>query len=166
MLWLGWSRNFLWFPIPPISLSSRWRLFQTHQLQLVSPFPTWFVLFFSSLAMSKYQLIFSLSFIFILWSAKTTKSTMNGLLAEICWSVCISKSQRILCLSFSWTDSGVCIYNMVVWSNFNLLHNSERITFPTQLYLVLYFFSAFAYYMINGFISVSTLLLSLLLFSH
>ena len=53
-------------------------------------------------------------------------------LAEIRWSVCISKSQRILCVSFFRTDSGLCIYNLVVWSNFNFLRNSQWITFPTQ----------------------------------
>ena len=36
-------------------------------------------------------------------------------LAEFRWSVCISKSQRILCVSFSWIDSGLCIYCSFVW---------------------------------------------------
>ena len=33
-----------------------------------------------------------------------------GSLTEIRWSVCMLKSQKSLCVSFSRTDSGVCIY--------------------------------------------------------
>ena len=40
------------------------------------------------------------------------------------------------------TDSGLCIYHLFVWSNFNFLHNSRWITFPTQSCLVLYSFYA------------------------
>ena len=66
----------------------------------------------------------------------------SGRLAEIKWSVCISKSQRSLCGSFSWKDSGLCIYHVFVWSNLNFLHNSQWITLPIQLCLVLYSFCA------------------------
>ena len=73
--------------------------------------------FFNSLARSKY-----LSFFF----AGTAKSTIlqilfflfiirSGLLAEIRWSVCMSKSHRSLCVSFSRTDAGLCIYHLFVW---------------------------------------------------
>ena len=67
--------------------------------------------FFSSLARSSYLSLFSLPFNFTLWSVRTAKSTIrevlfflltitrSGLLAEIKWSVCISKSQRIICAS-------------------------------------------------------------------
>ena len=79
--------------------------------------------FFNSLAKSRY-----LSFSFILWSAGTTKSTIfqiliffflliiirSGLLAEIRWSVCTSKSQRSLSVSFSMTGAGLCIYHLFV----------------------------------------------------
>ena len=41
----------------------------------------------------------------------------SGLLAEIRGSVCMSKSYRILCLSFSKTDPGLDIYHLLVWSN-------------------------------------------------
>ena len=56
---------------------------------------------FNSLARSTYLSHFSLSFNFILWSARTAKSTIqqvlsfllsSGRLAEIRWFVCISKS--------------------------------------------------------------------------
>ena len=61
-------------------------------------------------------------------------------LAKIKLSVCISKFQRILCVSFSWTDSGLCIYHLFIWLNSNFLHYSQWITFPTQSCLVLYCF--------------------------
>ena len=64
--------------------------------------------FFNSLARSRYLSFFSHSFSFILWSAGTAKSTIlrvlsfllsifirSGLLVEIKWSVCMSKSHRI-----------------------------------------------------------------------
>ena len=66
----------------------------------------------------------------------------SGRLAGIRWSVCISKSQRSLCVSFSRTYSGLCIYHLFVWSNFKFLHNSQWITLPTQSCLVLYSFCA------------------------
>ena len=76
-----------------------------------------FIVFLSSLARSRYLSLFSLSFSFTLWSAGTAKFTVlyvlffwliianSGRLAEIIWSVCISKSLRILGISFSKTDS-------------------------------------------------------------
>ena len=45
-------------------------------------------------------------------------------LVEIRWSIRISKSQKILCVSFSRTDSGLCIYHLFIWSNLNFLHYS------------------------------------------
>ena len=68
--------------------------------------------------------------------------TMSARLAEIRWFVCISKSQRTLCVSFFWTDSGLCIYHLFIWSNLNFLHNSQWIKFPTQSCCVLYSFCA------------------------
>ena len=65
----------------------------------------------------------------------------SDLLNVISWSAHISKSQIILWVSFSRSDSGLGMYQKVVWSNFNVLHNSQWILFPTQSCLVLYFFS-------------------------
>ena len=75
--------------------------------------------FFNSLARSRYLSFFSHSFSFILWSAGTVKSTIlqilffflliiirSGLLAEIRWFLCISKSHR--------TDAGLCKYYLFV----------------------------------------------------
>ena len=38
-------------------------------------------------------------------------------------------------------DSGLCIYQLVVWWNFNFLHNSQWITFSTQTHLVFTLFA-------------------------
>ena len=109
--------------------------------------------FFNSLARSRYLFFFSHSFSFILWSAGTAKSIIlqilfflliiirSGLLAEIRWFVFMSKSHRSLCVLFSWTGAGLCIYHLFVWSNLNFLHISQ-ITLPTQSCLVLYSFCA------------------------
>ena len=65
-----------------------------------------------------------------------------GLLAEITWSVCISKSHMSFCVSFSRTGAGLCIYHLLAWSNLNFLHVSLWITLPTQSCLALYSFYA------------------------
>ena len=52
----------------------------------------------------------------------------------------MSKSHRSLCVSFSRTDVGLCIYHLLVWSNLNFLHNSLWMTLPTQSCLILYSF--------------------------
>ena len=66
----------------------------------------------------------------------------SGLLAGIRWSVCMLKSHRSLCESFSRTGAGLCIYHLFVWSNWNFLHISQWITLPTQSCLALYSFCA------------------------
>ena len=119
--------------------------------------------FFNSLARSRYLSLFSHSFRFNLWSAGTAKLTIlqilfflliiitSGRLAGIRWSVCMFKSHRSLCVLFSWTGAGLCIYHLFVWSNLDFLHISQWITLLTQSCLVLSSFCA------------SLLLLSLLL---
>ena len=104
--------------------------------------------------MSRYLFFFSHSFSFILWSAGTAKSTIlqvlfflliiirSDLLGEIRWYVCMSKSHRSLCVLFSRTGAGLCIYHLFVWSNFNFLHILQWIILPTQSCLVLYSFGA------------------------
>ena len=64
------------------------------------------------------------------------------LLAEISWSVCMSKSHRSLCGSFYRTGARLCIYYLFDWSNLNFLHICQWITLPTQSCLVLYSFCA------------------------
>ena len=125
--------------------------------------------FFNYLARSRYLSFFSHSLSFILWSAETAKSTIlqilfwliiirSGLLADIMWSVCMSKSHRSLCMSFSETDAGLCIYHLFVWSNLNFLHVSQWITLPTQSCLVLYSFCANLRHSLIMWLIVSSLL--------
>ena len=52
----------------------------------------------------------------------------------------VFKSQTILCVSVSWTDSGLCKYYLLIWRNFSFLHTSQWITFPAQTYLLVYSF--------------------------
>ena len=106
--------------------------------------------FFNSLARSRYFI--SHSFSFIVGSAGTAKSTIlqvlfffflliiikSGLLAGIRWSVCMLKSHRSLCVAFSRTGAGLCIYHLLVWSNLNFLQISQWITLPTQSCFALY----------------------------
>ena len=66
----------------------------------------------------------------------------SGLLAGIRWTVCMFKSHRSLCVSFSRTGAGLCIYHLLVWSNLNFLHISLWTTLPTQSCLALYSFRA------------------------
>ena len=125
--------------------------------------------FFNSLASSRYLSFYSLSFSFILWSARTGKSTIlqvlfflliiksSGFLAEIRWFVCMSKSRRNLRVSFFGTDAGLSIYHLFVWSNLNLLHTSQWITLPTRSCLVLYFFCANLLYLLIMWLIVSSL---------
>ena len=85
--------------------------------------------FFNPLEKSRYLSFFSQSFNSTVWSVRTAKSTIlqllffllilirSGRLAQICWSVYISKSQSSLCVLFSRIDSGLCIHHLFVWSN-------------------------------------------------
>ena len=125
--------------------------------------------FFNSLARSRYLSLFSHSFSFILWSAGTAKSTIlqiflflliiirSGLLAENWWSVCMSKSHRSLCVSFSRTGAGLCIYHLLAWSNLNFLHISQWITLPTQSCQALYSFCADLLHSVIMWLMVSSL---------
>ena len=122
--------------------------------------------FFNSLARSRYLSFFSHSFRFILWSTGTEsrqfyKPTFfvdySGLLAGIRWSVCILKSHRSLCVSFSLTGVGLCIYHFLACLNLNFLHISEWITLPTQLCLALYSFCAHLLHWLIMWLIVSSL---------
>ena len=122
----------------------------TTGITVTNMFRCLFVCFFSSLTRSRYLSLFSLSFDFTLRSSRTDSKVdyiasslffyfffffltiaWSGRLVDMRGSVCISKSQRSF-VSFSRTDSGLCIYYFFVWSNFNFLHNSQLITFPTM----------------------------------
>ena len=86
---------------------------------------------YSDLFIKSTILQISLSFVDVLWG--------RALLAGIRWSVCMLKSQRSLCESFSRTGAGLCIYHLFVGSNWNSLHISQWISLPTSLYNTNYF---------------------------
>ena len=151
------------FPNPPVPVSILWWLYRGHQLLLVSPSLSCpIVFFFISLARSTYLSLFFLPlvlpsgqpewqcplfgrfyfFLFFSFFFFLLTITRSGRLAEIRSSVCFSKFQRILCVSFSRTDYCLWLYNLFVWSNFNFLHNSQWITIPTQSRVVWFFSSA------------------------
>ena len=152
MLRSGCPLFFFWFLVFQSLFQGFWGIFQWHQLQLVSSstscyFPTlWqdqsiclffpFLLLLLSLMLEGQNPLDNKFFSFLLINI------WFSFLAGIKWSVCISKSQKILCVSCSRTDSGLCIYHLLVWSNFSLLYNSRWIKFSTQSCLLLYSFSA------------------------
>ena len=140
MLWFKWSSFILLFPSPPVTVPILWWLYRAHQLQLISPSIS-FSIGFSVLQQSlrtylsfrflsvlscgqperQRQLFGRFSFSFLFFLFLMIKRSCR--LAEIRWSICISKSQRILCVSFHRTNSGLCINYLFVWSNINFLHN-------------------------------------------
>ena len=154
MLLFVWSSLVLLFPSFPVLVPILWSPYRARLLQLVSPSLSCCIVFFSSLARSRYLSLFSFSFSFTLWSAGTAKFTISqvlfclltitryGRLAEIKWSFCILKSQIILWVLFPRMDSGLCIKHLFVWSNLNCLHNSQWITLLAKSCLVSYFLSA------------------------
>ena len=114
-------------PSPPVPLSIIWWLNQVHQLQLVSPsllLSIVVVFFFPVLYLG---LLFLLSFNFTQWSAGTTKSTIRQILFffflyffffyyDLVWSsgrdwMIRLPPRGILGISFSRTDSGLCIFH-------------------------------------------------------
>ena len=115
-------------------------------------------------------LFFSLSFNFTLWSVGTVNSTVlfvvvvvvvvvvrTGRLTEISRSVCISKSQKSLCISICRTDSGLPFVHMVKYqflSLFLLDHLAHVVV--CSLIIFLCWFAAFTHYVIDRFISFTT----------
>ena len=62
----------------------------------------------SSLSFSPFVFVFFFALFFIFFFENYTYSV---LLAGMSWSVRISKSQKILCVFFSWMNSGFCRYH-------------------------------------------------------
>ena len=94
--------------------------------------------FFNSLTRSRYLSFFFSTFLQIYSVVRRNSKVENfadsrflviimrsGLLAGIKCSVCMLKSHRSLCESFSRTGAGLCIYHLLVWSNWNFLHISS-----------------------------------------
>ena len=92
--------------------------FPGYQLKLIS-LTVIFHIFFISQARSKYLFFVS---IVVRWNGKihylTSFFLLSRLLPGIEWSFLISKFQRILCVSFSKTDSVLWIHHLSTWLNF------------------------------------------------
>ena len=128
---------------PPTSKSSRpfnnpWVIVLKAPITIGTIVTFMFHSFFNSLTRSKYLSFFSHSFSFILWSAGTAKSTILQFLfflfffflliiiGLVFWprlgDPFVSKSHRSLCMSFSRTGAGLCVYPLLMWLNLNFLH--------------------------------------------
>ena len=111
--------------------------------------------FFNSLARSRYLSFFFFTFLQIYSVVRRDNKVYSfadslffffflliimrsSLLAGIRWSVCMLKSHRSLCESYSRTSAGLCIYHLFVLSNWNFLHISQWITLATQSCLASY----------------------------
>ena len=115
-----------------------------HQLHFM------FQRFFSFLRRSRYLSFFFAFFQFfsvVCWDGKVHNLAgslylwtilRSDRLAEFRWFMCMSKSHRSLCVSYSRTGASLCIYHLFVWSNLNFLHISEWIILPNQSCLALY----------------------------
>ena len=121
---------------PPTSKSSRPfnnRLVIVPKAQItISTIVTFmFHRFFNYLARSRYLSFFSHSFSFILWPARTARSTFlqflffffflliiiwSDLLTRIRWSACTSKSHWSLCVTFSRTGAGLLLLFLLLFT--------------------------------------------------
>ena len=128
MLSFGWSRFILRFPTFPLHFPSLWTPFHAYHLQLVSTSSLWctiFLLLWKCLSFCPFSAFFD--YRLSRSSARTRKSTIqqvfffffffflclsftiSGLLDWFKLSVCVSKFQSILRVSFSRIDSSLCI---------------------------------------------------------
>ena len=112
MLLLGWPRLFFRFLIPTIFFSKYFGVVSTTidiTITLVYFFfPVLWKVFAYFFAFCYRQITTKFTWWLVLFQLI---DTMSGLLDGIKWFVCISKFQRILCTSFSMTDSCLCIYH-------------------------------------------------------
>ena len=136
-----------------------WWLYRASKLQFVLRSLSCSIFFFSSLAKSRYLSFFSFSFSFTLRTAGTAMSTVwKDLfffwlsLSLVVWQRSddpfLSQNYKEYCVSFSRTDSGLCIYHLFVWSNSNFcLHSlstsslGRKALCITMSFLVLWFIS-------------------------
>ena len=131
---------------------------------------------YCSLARSRYLSFISISLSFILWSARTTKLTIlqvlfflffsfllitirSCLLAEIMWSVCMSKSHWSLCVILQ-DRCWIVPIRFVRMVKFQFLAHLpvDYVAHPvvSSLIFLLCKFAAFAYHVIDGFVSTTT----------
>ena len=129
-----WTNLFITVPSTPITLIFNIFFFSSLVYILISLFA--FFQFYSVVSRnckiyySACSLLFQFLFFFFFSLFFLLTITRCARLAAIQWSVCISNSQLFLRVSFSRTDSKLCIYHLFVWSNLNFLHIFQWITFP------------------------------------
>ena len=121
-----------------------------------------FYSFFKSLARSRY--FSSFNFLSVLFKVQLRQESLrfrmfsfllliiirSRRVAEIRWSVCMWKSPRGLCVSFSRTDVWLGIHHWFVLSYTNFFYATLSCLIP-----ILRQFPAFAYYEINNFVSIT-----------
>ena len=166
---------FRWFTFPLKLFLNIWETFQVNQWKPVLP-SSKTSQFFSFLRRSMHFCLSFQIFLFLIYDLPWRQNPLDGnssrwhlfffllsntsssLLEEISWPLLNSKNKGILYLSFSWKNSGLCIYYFVD-GNFFLWGTSQWITFATLPLLILYIFcaylAAFVYYGIYYFILVS-----------
>ena len=98
MLLFRWSPFGRRLPNPPGPLIILLLPCQTHQSQLAYLSPSCSIVFFNSLARSRYLSLFSHSFSFILWSAWAAKSTILQI-SFFCWLFWPRLGYLFVCLS-------------------------------------------------------------------
>ena len=152
VVWTDWF--FCWFSVLPVLFSNLWdRSKRTnydkyhHQTSCFTARSKYYLIFlayfyFYSVVSRKRKIYWAAScpFFFFFFYFFVFISSCFGLLVRTQWSVCISKSQKILWVPLFWRKSGLCMHHLVLWTNLNLLHNSQWITFPIQSWQVLYSF--------------------------
>ena len=104
MLWFEWYQFFLWFPVPPESFFELLGTILSTPTTIGTTGLSFHFLSFSFSGLSEWQINEMASYFFLLII------TNSDLLAEIRWLICISKSQRIFCISFFRIDSGLFRY--------------------------------------------------------
>ena len=138
-----------------LPLSFLWWIYRAHQLQLVSLSLSCFIVF--SVLKQGPSIYHSFRFLPVLLCGQPQRPKSSSRqvlflffrlsLTLVVWprlgDPFVSQNPTgVSASSFSKTDSWSCIYPLFVWSNFNFLHNSQWISFPSLLCLVLYTFCA------------------------
>ena len=170
VVWMVWT--FFLFSSLLVPSPILWWLYRAHQLQLVPPLPLCFIVFFSSLARSRYLSLFSPTFSFTLWFAGTAKSTLRQVLFlsffnvdyHLVWSsdrdymirLYLKIQKNFVHLIF---QDGFWVMHIpfVRMSHLNFWYNSHWISLSTPCRVSsCTLFTAFAFDVIDPFVSITT----------
>ena len=131
-----------------------WWLYWEHYLQLVLPAFSWPIDFFqfSSIVLALTSLFSFFQFNRVQLERQSPQFNRFSFIHWLSPSLVVwlrlddpfvSQIQRNMCVSFSRTDSELCIYRLFVWLSLNLFHNSLWITFPHPVLSSLILFCAY-----------------------